>query len=54
LIATDAMVTGLKMWETNFTWTVQLQSEFDGLHIETGICCGPVRPNSKMTDKGIG
>jgi len=26
LIATDAMVTGQKMWDTNFTWTAHLQS----------------------------
>jgi hypothetical protein len=28
MTATDATVTGLKMWDTNCTWTTNLQSYF--------------------------
>jgi len=46
-----AIVTSLKLWDTNCTWTnLEL---FDDLH-ETVNCCGTVRPQWKLFTKSTG
>jgi hypothetical protein len=51
MTTTNATVTRLKMWDTNFTLDNSSPDLFYDLHIETINCCGTVRPNTKVMIK---